>query len=422
MLRVSSILSPYMLLRHMWAGAMQPMMYLIAQAIRRSLHRSTMVYVVALLLSCSVINAWSAGPKPGPTAVPRPPSIPVRAYVMEDFHSGKVLAEHNADERLEPASLTKIMTSYVAFHELERGNIALAEEVVVSERAWRMPGSRMFIEVGTRVSVENLIKGVIVQSGNDASVALAEHIAGSEESFAGLMNEHARELGMTNTNFVNAEGLPHPDHYTSARDIAALTRAMIARFPDRYRLYSTREFTYNKISQNNRNRLLRRDDSVDGVKTGYTKSAGYCLVSSAVRDDMRLITVLLGSKSAKARFQQGYSLLTYGFRFFETHRLFSAREPVQRIRVWEGAASALGVGIAEDLHVTVPRGRYKELKTVVKLQDRAVAPISEGDPRGMLHVVLADEVIERRHLIALQSVAEGGLWKRLTDRVRNYFE
>ena len=373
---------------------------------------------------CLAMLLWAASwvASAAPLVVPKPPSIPARAYLLEDFHSGVILAEANADERLEPASLTKIMTSYVAFHELDQGNLRLDEEVVVSEKAWRMTGSRMFIEVGTRVTVDDLIKGVIVQSGNDASVALAEHIAGSEEGFAALMNEHAREIGMTGTNFVNAEGLPHPDHYTTARDMARLTRVLIARFPDRYRWHAQKEFTYNSITQHNRNRLLWRDDSVDGVKTGYTKSAGYCLVSSARKGDMRLISIVMGSKSAKRRNRESQTLLTFGFRFFETHRLFAAQESIQSTRVWEGERRTLGLGLADDLYVTVPRGSYQRIKTEVNLVGRAVAPIRQGEPRGTLHVALGDTEIDSRHVVALQSVAEGSVWQKLSDKVRLLFE
>ncbi len=357
-----------------------------------------------------------------PTFTPKAPKLNARAYLLQDFASGRILAEHNVDEPLEPASLTKIMTSYVAFHELGEGNIKLDDKTVVSEKAWRMPGSRMFIEVGTEVSVAELLQGVIVQSGNDASVALAEHIAGSEEGFAALMNDHARELGMNGTNFVNAEGLPHPEHYTTARDMAILTRALIARFPQRYLWHAQKEFTYNDIPQRNRNRLLWRDASVDGVKTGYTKSAGYCLVSSAKRDDMRLLSVVMGSKSAKRRTQESQSLLTYGFRFFETHRVFAANEPIQSIRVWEGAARSLGLGLAEDLFVTVPRGAYKRLETQVALTQRIVAPVQAGSAQGVLKIRLGDDTLYTRDVVALQAVAEGSLWRRLSDKVRLLLE
>ncbi len=384
----------------------------------RWMRKPELVRVLAGSLLC--LTAWGAGATASFT--PKSPKLDARAYFLQDFTSGRILAEHNADERLEPASLTKIMTSYVAFHELAEGNINLNDETVVSEKAWRMRGSRMFIEVGTRVSIEALLQGVIVQSGNDASVALAEHIAGSEEGFAALMNDHARELGMVGTNFVNAEGLPHSDHYTTARDMAILTRALIARFPKRYLWHAQKEFTYNEIPQRNRNRLLWRDSSVDGVKTGYTKSAGYCLVTSAKRDDMRLISVVMGSKSAKRRTQQSQALLTYGFRFFETHQVFAAKEPIQSVRVWEGATRMLGLGLAEDLYVTVPRGAYKRLKTEIALTPRLMAPVQAGSAQGVLKLMLGNEALHTRDIVALQSVAKGSLWQRISDKVRSLLE
>jgi len=357
-----------------------------------------------------------------PRVVPGPPTVSAKAYLLQDFDSGRVLAESNADARVAPASLTKIMTSYVVFSELAAGNIHMKDQVVVSEKAWRMPGSRMFIEVGDRVTVEELLHGVIVQSGNDAAVALAEHIAGSEQAFAALMNAHARELGLSGTHFVNAEGLPNPEHYTTARDMAHVTRAMIRRFPKLYRLHSQREFTYNKIPQRNRNRLLWRVPAIDGVKTGYTRSAGYCLVASAEKQGMRLISVVMGSRSAKSRAGESYSLLTYGFRFFETHRLFAARQPIEQVPVWEGAVPSLGLGTAKDLYVTVPRGAFKDVKTRIQLSERVVAPVSQGELRGVLKVTLDGKEIESRHVVALRTVGQGGIFKRLSDKVRLWFQ
>lgn len=275
---------------------------------------------------------------PGPASaaiVPDAPQVGARAFLLQDFDSGRVLAESNADERMEPASLTKIMTSYVVFEELKQGNITLDDKVLVSEKAWRMGGSKMFIEVNTEVTIDQLLKGVIIQSGNDASVALAEYIAGDESAFADLMNQYALRLGMSGSNFVNASGLPHPDHYTTARDMATLAAAMIRDFPTLYKMHAEKQYEYNGIAQHNRNRLLWRDDSVDGLKTGHTESAGYCLVASAERDGMRLISVVMGSKSERSRAKESTALLSYGFRFFETHRLYGAREPLTQIRVWK---------------------------------------------------------------------------------------
>jgi len=372
--------------------------------------------VVAVFCLAAAVDALAQA------AVPKPPEIAARAYLLEDFASGAVLVEHNADERLEPASLTKMMTAYVAFAELEAGNLALDDQAVVSEKAWRTPGSRTFIEVGTRVTVEDLLLGIIVQSGNDASVALAEHIAGDERTFAGLMNQYARRLGLENTHFVNSTGLPDPEHYTTARDLTALARALIRDFPERYKWHAIRTFTYNDIEQPNRNRLLWRDESVDGIKTGYTSSAGYCLVTSAERDGMRLISVILGSGSERERTQQAQALLNYGFRFFETHRLYAAREPVTRVRVWKGDRGELPVGPEHDLYVTVARGQYDRLNARIEVDSKVFAPVSEGERRGKVVVTLGDRTLAEVPLVALETVAEGTLWQRLADNVRLLFE
>ncbi|HIE54755.1 MAG TPA: D-alanyl-D-alanine carboxypeptidase, partial [Chromatiaceae bacterium] len=320
----------------------------------------TRLYALLLLLILSGI---------GQTApLPVPPAITASGHLLMDYHSGRVLAENNRDKRLEPASLTKIMTAYVVFRELEEGKLSLQEEVVVSEKAWKTPGSRMFIEVGKKVSVADLIRGMIIASGNDACVALAEHIAGSEESFAALMNEHAMRLEMDQTHFTNSTGLPDPNHYTTPADILKVTRALITEFPQYYPLYSEREFTFNNITQKNRNRLLWRDPSVDGVKTGHTKAAGYCLVASAKRQGMRLLSVVMGTASEEARAQETQKLFNYGFRFFETHRLFGGGEPLKQVRVWKGEMEELPLGLEEDLYVTIPRGDYHKLKARVRVR------------------------------------------------------
>ncbi len=353
--------------------------------------------------------------------VPAAPGVSAKAYFLQDFHSGYVLAEENGDERLEPASLTKIMTAYVVSHELKEGHIHLDDKVRVSEKAWRTGGSRMFIEVGTEVSVEDLLKGMIVQSGNDASVALAEHVAGSEEAFAELMNREAKRLGMTNSHFVNATGLPDPNHYTTARDLARLSAALIRDFPDHYAWHSIHKFTYNNITQYNRNRLLWRDDSVDGVKTGHTSTAGYCLVASAKRDDMRLISVLMGAKSDSERASESQKLLNYGFRFYETHRLYEAAKPLSQVRVWKGAREAVAVGLRDDLYVTVPRDQYDKLSATMEVDPRIVAPVIKGARKGTLKISLSGKELLDRPLIALDSVPVGSLWQRLTDAVRLMF-
>lgn len=348
---------------------------------------------------------------------PAPPDVAASGYLLIDFNSGKTLAERNADQRLEPASLTKIMTAYVVFRELTDGNISLQDRVLVSKKAWRTPGSRMFIEVGKRVSVEDLLQGMIIQSGNDAAVALAEHVAGSEETFANLMNEHARRLGMTRTNFVNSTGLPDPEHYTSPRDIAKVAAAVIREFPQYYRWYSTKEFTFNKITQTNRNLLLWRDKSVDGVKTGHTDSAGYCLVASAERDGMRLISVVMGTSSAEDRARESQALLNYGFRFFQTHRLYQAGQALSRARTWKGQSELVPAGLLQDLFVTIPRGQYKQLKATLNLQPQLMAPIAKGDVLGSVKLTLESDTVAEVPLVALESNPEGGLVRRIKDRV-----
>ena len=356
------------------------------------------------------------------TPVPAPPSLNARGYIMVEHFSGEVLAKNNPDQRLEPASLTKLMTAYVTFSELKQGKLGLNDLVTVSEKAWRTPGSRMFIEVGKQVSVEDLLLGMIVQSGNDASVTLAEHVAGTEESFADLMNHYAAELGMTGSHFENSTGLPSPEHYSTATDMATLARALIDRFPDYYRWYAQREFTYNDITQHNRNTLLWRDASVDGLKTGHTEAAGYCLVASAKRGDMRLITVVMGTPSEKARADSSQALMNYGFRFFETHRLYEAGQPLERGRIWKGETEELPVGLAEDFFVTIPRGRYDDLKATMDMRSQLVAPVAAQEVVGKVSVTLDEKPLAEKPLHALAAVAEGGIFRRISDTVLLWFE
>ena len=367
-------------------------------------------------------------PKPAPAAaatatpVPKAPDIAARGYLLEDFHSGQVLAESNADERLEPASITKVMTSYVIFKELDAGKIQLTDMVTVSERAWRMEGSRMFAEVGKQISVQDLLIGMIVQSGNDATVALAEHIAGTEEAFADSMNRYAAELGMTGSHFADASGMPHPEHYMTARDIAILARALITEFPEYYKWYSQKEFTFNGIVQHNRNRLLWRDASVDGIKTGHTESAGFCLLSSAQRDGMRLIAVVLGTDSDNTRAAASQSLLNYGFRFFETHKLYDAGAKLVDARVWKGAQETVPLGLKSPLFITIPRGQYDQLKASVQMTGTIMAPVAADAKLGSVQVKLGDKLLLEPPLTALQAVEEGSIWQRAIDEVKLYFE
>lgn len=357
-----------------------------------------------------------------PVAVPKAPELPAPSYLLIDYHSGAVLAEKNADMRVEPASLTKMMTAYVVFSELSAGHLQLTDLVTISEKAWRAEGSRTFVQVGSKVPVEVLLKGLIVQSGNDASIALAEHIAGNEETFAQLMNQYARKLGMNDTHFVNATGLPHPDHYTTARDLAKLAVADIRNHPQFYPLHAIKEYTWNGIKQHNRNVLLWRDPSVDGIKTGHTSSAGYCLAASAVRDGMRLVSILMGASSENARAEQTQALLNYGFRFFETRKLYQAQQALAQPRVWKGSSETLPVGLSDDLWVTFPRNQYDRLQASMVITPTIMAPIQHGAPIGKLIVKLDDQLVQETPLVALTAVEEGGLWRRLVDSVLLRFQ
>jgi D-alanyl-D-alanine carboxypeptidase (penicillin-binding protein 5/6) len=354
--------------------------------------------------------------------IPAPPELNASSWLLMDYDSGQVLAKNNIDNKLPPASLTKIMTVYVAASELAEGHLSLSDVVTVSEKAWRTPGSRMFIEVNDKVTVEELLKGIIIQSGNDASVALAEFIAGSEEVFASQMNAQAKRLGMLDTHYMNSTGLPHKNHYTTASDLAILARAMIRDYPDIYSWHSIREYTYNKIKQNNRNNLLWRDNSVDGIKTGHTEEAGYCLVSSAQRDDMRLIAVVMGTDGSEARIKASQSLLNYGFRFYETRKLYSSGETVTSVRIWKGDRETLALGLDEDLFITVPRGQYRNLDASVEKNGRIFAPVTRGQEQGMLQVSLAGKDLLKVPVVALEDVQEGPLLHRLKEEVRLFFE
>ena len=374
--------------------------------------RSTVAILSLLILSQSL----TASP------IPAPPKIAATGYLLIDHNSGQVLAEQNADRRLEPASLTKIMTAHIVLKELQLGNIQLQDKVTVSANAWRTPGSRMFIEVGKQISIEDLLKGMIIQSGNDASVALAEHIAGSEEVFARMMNSQAKELGMKNTNFVNSTGLPHPEHYTTAHDLALATSATIREFPQFYPWYAIKELTFGNIQQYNRNKLLWQDESVDGVKTGHTESAGYCLVASAKRNGMRLTSIVMGTNSENARARESKSLLNYGFRFFETHRLYGAGDILSNVRIWKGDKEQLTVGLEKDLFVTIPRRQYEKLKASMVINSKITAPVKQGSELGKVNITLEERPFMQVPLIALSDVAEGGIWQRAIDSVILWFE
>lgn len=372
----------------------------------------------AIVLASLWLSAVAAVSDP---ITPAPPKLAASAYLLVEARTGRVLVDHNSSQRLPPASLTKIMTSYVSAFELQKGSISLSEEVPVSVKAWRMKGSLMFIQEGTRVKLEDILRGIIIQSGNDASVALAEHIAGSEDVFVDLMNQHALRLGMLDTNFVNATGWPHEDHYTSAKDLAKLTRVLIERFPEHYKIYSEKTFTYNEISQRNRNKLLFRDKTVDGVKTGHTKAAGYCLVTSAVRNGMRLIAVVMGAPSEDRRARESQKLLTYGFRYYETVDLYARNESLRKVRVWGGAHSSINLGLAEDVVVTIARGARDNLTANMEIDSEIHAPLKMGQELGSLTVTVGLTETVKRPLIALNALEEAGFFGRLWDTISLFF-
>ena len=374
-----------------------------------------------LVVIFSGLCGWAVAAGVPLPAVPPPPGIAAKSYILIDADTDRVIGEQNGDEPLHPASLTKIMTAYIAAGELASGRISLGDEVPVSVEAWRTPGSRMFIQEGTRVSVADLLRGIIVQSGNDASVALAEHIAGSEGAFADMMNLRAAELGLTATQFRNSTGLPADDHYTSARDLAVLTREYIRRYPENYAMYSERSFKYNDIEQPNRNRLLWRDRTVDGVKTGHTEAAGYCLVASAMRDGMRLISVVMGAADGNTRVRETQKLLTYGFRYYETKRLYEVDVPLKTADVWYGEADSVDIGVAEPVVVTIPRGRYDDVEVELQLPGHLEAPLPAGAEVGVLQLTLVDETVYAAPLVAMQAVEESGAFAQAADFIALLF-
>jgi D-alanyl-D-alanine carboxypeptidase (penicillin-binding protein 5/6) len=379
--------------------------------------RLTPVLALVVLLFAAASSSAQTMP------VPAPPIIGAKSYLILDARTGHELASLNPDTALAPASLTKLMTTYVVFAALQQGQISLQDEVTVSEKAWRTQGSRMFIEVGSRVTIEDLVAGMIVQSGNDASVALAEHVAGTESVFAELMNQYAAKLGMLSSHFVNATGLPAESHVSTARDLTTLARALIGDFPEYYgRWHSTKEFTYNGIKQSNRNSLLWRDDSVDGLKTGHTDDAGYCLVASAVRENMRVVSAVMGTSSSKARTDGSQALINYAFRFFETRLLFKAGEEITTARVWKSANETAPFGVLEDLYITVRRGTYDELESTLDIPAIIEAPIAAGQPVAELKIRFGDEELLSTPLRALNDSPVGSIWQRTRDSVSLWFE
>ncbi|MEL0612795.1 D-alanyl-D-alanine carboxypeptidase family protein [Marinomonas arenicola] len=356
-----------------------------------------------------------------PSLIPAPPELAASSYILMDAYTGDILVSHNADEKLPPASLTKLMTAYITEYELARGDISVDDKVTISEKAWRMKGSRTFVREGTRVPLMTLMQGMIVQSGNDATVAIAEHIAGSESAFADLMNQHAKLLGMKDSHFVNATGYPADDHYSSAHDIAIVARATITQFPENYPIYAEKYFTYNNIRQPNRNRLLWRDKSVDGLKTGHTEAAGFCLAASAVRNGTRLITVVMGTKSDEARAGESQKLLDYGFRYYETRKLYSRGQVVNNARVWGGSQNTVKVGFTDDVLVTLPRQDADSLPASLQMNPEIEAPIKVGDVLGKVVVGTAGNVVLERNVVALEPVEQGGFFKRIFDKIKLFF-
>ncbi len=370
-------------------------------------------HIYFFLIACCFGRVYAAEALPG---------IDARNFFLLDFDSGRALAEKDPDAHVDPASLTKIMTAYIVDSSIQAGKLKRDTKVTISDYAWRIGGTRMFARAGAQVSVEELLKSVIVQSGNDAAVALAEHIGGSEIAFAALMNQYAQRLGMTQSHFTNSTGLPDPNHYTTARDLAALARAAIRDFPESYTWYAAKEYTYNGFTQYNRNKLLWTDPSVDGLKTGYTDSAGYGLVASAKKNGMRLISVVLGSNSENIRADESLRLLNYGFSGFETHRLYVGQQALTEAVIWKGEKKKLSLGLISDLYITIPRGQYKNLNALVDLRKRILAPADKGEAFGSVTVKLGDQVYAEQTLVSLEPVAPGGFMNNVVDGMKLFFE
>jgi serine-type D-Ala-D-Ala carboxypeptidase (penicillin-binding protein 5/6) len=385
--------------------------------------RSLLVCVSLIAFATAQCFADAAAPPAPPASmtIPTAPQVDARAYIVVDYRTDKVLAAKDATTRMDPASLTKLMTAYIVFQELAAGKLKLDEQVTVSEHAWRSEGSRTFIELGKPVSVQDLILGMIVQSGNDATIALAERVAGTEETFAQLMNANAKRLGMVGSHFENSSGLPSPQHYTTARDLSLLANAIIREYPQDYKWFSVREFEHNGIKQQNRNGLLEKDPTVDGLKTGHTDSAGFCLVTSALRDGMRLVSVVMGSASMKARENASAALLNYGFTFYDTKLVVKGGAVLATTRVWKGQSASADLGIKDDLYITLPRGEADGIKTATDVQPRLIAPLGSDTTVGSLHIFAGNQTLATVPLHPLQSVAAGGWWRRLIDTIRLWF-
>ncbi len=383
--------------------------------------------ILAFVLSSTLSSLSAANPvipiptQPQPVITPTTPNLGARGFILMDANSGKILAEKAANDRMAPASLTKLMTMYVISNAIKYGTIRLDDKVRVSEKAWKTGGSRMFLKVNDEVPVRSLLQGIVVASGNDASVAMAEYLGGTEDAFAGLMNAQAKLIGMKDSHFVDSNGLPNPGHYSTAHDLALLAQAIIRNFPEDYRFYSEKWFTYNNIRQPNRNRLLWQFQYADGLKTGHTSEAGYCLVSSAIKDGTRLISVVMGEPTDKSRTEDSIRLLTYGFRFYETHKLYNSARALTQVRVWKGEKKEIGLGLAHDLYVTMPAGQYKNIQAKIVINEPINAPVVKGQAFGTLNITLNGQVLSSEPLIALDSDEKGGLWRSVTDTLNFSF-
>ncbi|AEJ02020.1 peptidase S11 D-alanyl-D-alanine carboxypeptidase 1 [Nitrosomonas sp. Is79A3] len=375
--------------------------------------QTPMKHLFVLLLMCLAVSSVSAQQQDI--------SIAAKSYMLSDFQTGQVLAGKNAHERIEPASLTKLMTAYVVFSALKQNQISLNQNIPVSESAWKMIGSRMFIEPTKQVTVDELLRGMIVQSGNDACIALAEAVAGSEANFSNLMNKEAERLGMKNTHFTNSTGLPDPNLYTTAHDLTLLAAAIIRDFPEFYPLYSQKEYTYNNITQPNRNRLLWLDPHVDGMKTGWTKTAGYCLITSAIRDKRRLISVVIGAQSANARSMESQRLLNYGFQFYDTLHLYKKNDSLTTIHLWKGTQNELKAGFDRDVYFTLPKGQADKLKATMEYKQPLIAPVHLGQEVGTVKFTLDDKTVEIYPLVALEKVETTNIFGRAWDSVKLLF-
>lgn len=378
-----------------------------------------------ILTSCLVSTMLIAAPVPTAAPqlpIPAPPTLGAKAYVLQDNASGQIIVSHNGEERLPPASLTKMMTVYIVDHEIAAGRLKMDDPILISEKAWRSEGSRMFVDVNSTVPARDLLNGVIIQSGNDASIAFAEHIAGTESAFADQMNAYAQALGMKNTHFMNATGMPDPDHYTTAEDMAILARAIVNEFPETYKIYSQKDFVFNGIKQGNRNTLLWRDDTVDGIKTGHTEDAGFCLVASAKRNNMRFNAVILGANNENARAEQAQSLLNYGFRFYRTQHLLTGNKPIGQTAVYQGKSAQVPIGVEHDIMITLPQNQTQSLGSSLTMTENLRAPVKRGQVVGELTITLNDKVLAQTPVVALQDVEPAGIFGRFLGWIKLFFK